>query len=142
MAHHFKKTMFRMSFDAVVDQLTWELYKEGFVILYTADIRRIFREELHADLQKYEIMSVMIPHLSNELLKMEPFTGMLQPCTITIRDYNPEEVEVTAANPSEWIVQTIDNPGLQNVAEEISRRLNLVIETLSRRPAGIPDRVI
>jgi uncharacterized protein (DUF302 family) len=140
MVCDFKKALFRIPFEALTEQLTCELYKEGFIILHTSDLRKVFKENLHVDLRKYKIVSVLNPHLSNEMLKLEFFTGLMLPCIITIQEYNSnDEIEMTVTNPSKWIVQTIDNPSLQNITEEISRRLNLVIELLSRKPAGSPE---
>ena len=142
MAYHYKKTLFHTSFNAFVEDLTVALYKEGFVILASSDIRRILKESLQVNMKKYEIMSVIIPHLFNEMLALQPFTGIVLPSQITVSETSAREVEVSIVDPTRFMAKAVADPTLQNITDEIQRRLNVVVEQLSHKPVGIPDGLV
>lgn len=142
MAYHYKKTLFHTPFGSFVEDLTIELYKEGFMILATSDIRKIIKESLQVNMNKYEIISVIIPHLFNEMLALQPFTGFVLPCQITVCETANKDVEVAIVDATRFMAETVDNPGLQNITEEICRRLNAVLDMLSHKPVGVPDGLI
>lgn len=142
MADHFRKALFHADFNDFVRELERELHKEGFVILSSTDIREILQSHLHAKIPGYKIISVMIPHLFNEMLSLQPFTGFVLPCHITVRETSHHHVEVAVADPSSLMARSVDDASLRNISDEIVRRLNLVIGFLSHKPAGMPDGLV
>ena len=142
MAYHFRKTIFHTPFTQFVEDLIRELDTAGFVILATSDIRKAIMDSLQIDMDRYEIVSVIIPHLFNELLVLQPFTGFVLPAFITISETEANQVEVSVACPSSMMAKSVRDPSLQNVADEVERRLNLVIALMAHKPAGIPDGLI
>lgn len=142
MAYHYKKTLFHTPFNAFVEDLTVALYKEGFVILASSDIRRILKDSLHVNVKKYEIISVIIPHLFNEMLALQPFPGIVLPSQITVSETSAREVEVSIVDATRLMVMAIEDPGFRNITDEIDRRLNIVVEQLSHKPVGVPDGLV
>lgn len=72
---------------------------------------------------------------------MESLTGIVLPCNITLLESSPGEVVVMSVNPTEIMVRDTQNASMQNLAEEVNRRLDVVIASLQRGPANIPDLV-
>ena len=142
MAYHYRKTLFHTSFGSFVEDLTIELYKEGFMILASSDIRKIFKDILQVKMKKYEIISVIIPHLFNEMLAEQPFTGFVLPCQIAVCETANGEVEVAIVDPSRLMAKTVNNPTLQNITDEISRRLTAVLDLLAHKPVGGADGLV
>jgi len=142
MAYHLRKTLFHTSFPAFVEQLAAELYKEGFTILASSDIEKILKESLQINMRKYRIISVIIPHLFNEMLSLHLFTGFVLPCQITVYEKTEHEVELSIVDPTRFMAETVSDSSLQNLADETGRRLNAVLELLSDRPVGAPDGLV
>jgi len=72
-------------------------------------------------------------------LSFEPLEGIVPPCNITLLELHPGEIQIVPVNPTQLIARNIQNYSLQNIAEEVSRRLEIAIHTLEREPAGTPD---
>ena len=134
--------MFHMPFDAFVEELTVELYKEGFLILATTDVRKVLKDNLHLDVRKYEIISVIIPHLFNEMLALQPVPGIVLPWQITVLESHKGAVETLVVDPTILIAGNIGSASLQNLAEETDRRLAVVLDTLAHRCVSVPDGVV
>lgn len=133
MAYYFRKTLFHLSFDTLLDKLIWELYKEGFTIINSADIGKILKAHRKDCEKRYELLNVIIPHLYCEMLCEAPFDGLLLPCNISMIEIGNNNIELIAINPSEIIADTIDGPTFKNLTFEISRRLNSAINLLSQK---------
>ncbi|MEX1241094.1 MAG: hypothetical protein WEB30_15325 [Cyclobacteriaceae bacterium] len=65
------------------------------MILASSDIRKIFKDSLQVQMKKYEIISAIIPHLFNEMLAQQSFTGFVLPCQIPV-------CETANARPPFW----------------------------------------
>ena len=142
MNNQFKKTLFRTPFGSFMEELTIELYREGFVILASSDVRKVLKDSLRVNIKGYEILSVIIPHLFHEMLSLQPFTGMVVPCQVIVRETADRGVEVVISDPARAAAGTVDDPTLQNIALEISRRLEAVMGALSDKPVGVPDGLV
>lgn len=142
MNYHFKKTIIKTSFNKLVLQLKGELYKEGFRILNEVNVQKIFAEDLKIGFRKFTIFNLYHSSFAHGMFMLEPFAPLIVPCNITIQEINIGEVEIIPFNSGELISGTIDNPSLQNLAEEISRRIDLVIQALVPMRKGIPDVIL
>jgi uncharacterized protein (DUF302 family) len=141
MTNHFKKSIIRVSFESLVDQLKAELDKEGFEISGTTDFQQVFMDKLSIHFKKYKVLAAHIPHLYQEMMLLASIEGIVLPCNITIVELYPGEVAIVPVNPTELIVSDIQNASLQNLAGEVSRRLALAIHELGRESTGSPDLV-
>lgn len=136
---HYRKTIFHQSFPGFVQALTAQLHKEGFEIVSVVDISKVLKAHLQADTRNYKIISVIIPHLFNEMLSLQPFAGFVLPSHISVCETKPNEVEVIVVDPTWAMAQSVDDPSFLNIADETTRRLALVIDLLSHKTAGPPD---
>ena len=135
MANYFTKKMLHVTYERFMEALTNELYKEGFVVLSIADVRKALKENLSNDITKQEVISVIHPFLYTEVLK--DFPGIILPCQISLWEPKKGSVEVMALNSLRMISSASKNPSLENLADEITRRLNATIENVSRDLAKV-----
>lgn len=141
MENHFKKSVVRMPFDAVLDQLKDELRKEGFELDGISDFQQTARKEYSGKIARYNILAVHDPFLYNEMMRISPYDGIILPCLISVIETNPGETAVVPHNPTEMIVREIQSPSLQNLAAEVTRRLALAIKALGHDQTVNPDLV-
>jgi uncharacterized protein (DUF302 family) len=139
MINLFKKTIIRISFEALLIQLRTELDKEGFVISGITDFQKEIQDRLNGHFKKYQILSVHIPYLSQQMLSLSPTEGVVLPCYITVIELQPGVVEVIPVNTSEVIAREMHEASLQNLAEEVSRRLDRVVHMVEHGPTKTPD---
>ncbi len=139
MTHVFKKTIIKSSLESLIVQLKEVLAKEGFTITGVTDFQKEFQDRLGTHFKKYKILSVHVPYLSQQMLSFEPLEGVVLPCSITVIEINPGEVEIIPVNATELIARDMQGASLQNLAEEVSRRLERAIHNLEREPTGTPD---
>ena len=135
----FKKTVIRVSFEALMAQLITALTNEGFTVSGITDFQQEFEANLGIHFKKYKILSVHVPYLSEQMLSFAPLEGVVLPCNITLLELHPGEIEIVPVNPTELIARNIQNAPLQNIAEEASRRLAIAIHTLERQTTGTPE---
>lgn len=74
--------------------------------------------------------------------RISPFEGIILPCLISVIETHPGEAALVPYNATEFIVREIQNPSLQNLAAEVTRRLNLAIHALEKEQTGNPDLVM
>lgn len=139
MINLFKKTTVRISMEALLVHLRTELAKEGFIVSCTTDFQHEFMDRLNGHFKKYIIASVHIPYLSQQMLSFTSAQGIVLPCTISMIEAYPGEVEVIPVNSTELIAREMHDASLQNIAEEVTRRLELVIHALERGPTSTPE---
>jgi uncharacterized protein (DUF302 family) len=130
MANYFTKKMVHVTYERFMEALTNELYKEGFVVLSIADVRKSLKENLSNGITKQEVISVIHPFLYTEVVK--DFPGVVLPCQISLWEPKKGSIEIMALNSLCMISSASKNPSLENIADEITRRLNTTIENVSR----------
>jgi uncharacterized protein (DUF302 family) len=141
MENYFRKTVIRKSFDTVLNELKTELFKEGFEIGGVTDFQQIAGMQGTISSGKYKILAVYNPYLYKEIIRLSPFEGVVLPGFISVIETYPGEVSVVPYNTTQAIVKGIQNPTLQNLTDELSRRLDLVIHALEAEQTGTPDLV-
>lgn len=141
MISHFRKTSIKISFDTLVDQMKSALDREGFVVSGETDFQQQFQDRLNIHFRKHVILTVYIPVLIFDMLSIAPFDGMILPCSVTMTERYPGEVEIIPVNPTALLVMVTQDDSLQNLAEQMSRRLDLVIHSLERESTNTPDIV-
>ena len=135
----FNKTFVRISFEDLIIQLKEALEKEGFVVTGILDFQQDLQENLGGHVKKYKILNVHMPYLSQQMLTFALHDGVVLPCSITVIEVHPGEVEIIPANPTALIARNLSDASLQNLAEEVTRRMDVVIQSLERSPMNTPD---
>jgi uncharacterized protein (DUF302 family) len=141
MIHNLEKTVIRSSFEAVIEQLKNELGKQGFECDAVTDFQKINSVSDEVAGRKCVVLSVYIPSLYRDMLLYSPLTGLVLPCMISVVEVSPGIVEILPYNATEVIMQSIENPRLQNFAYEVSHRLSVAISALEKLQIGDPDLV-
>ena len=139
MINLFSKTFVRISFEVLMIELRSALEKEGFVVSGILDFQHDLQDNLGGRVKKYQILNVHMPYLSQQMLTFALHDGVVLPCSITVIEVQPGEVEIIPANPTELIARNLNDASLQNLAMEVTRRMDVVIQSMERSPMNTPD---
>jgi uncharacterized protein (DUF302 family) len=89
-----------------------------------------FKAKLDVDFRKYRILGACNPGFAKKAIESEKNLGVLLPCSVVVQEHDNGDVEVAAVEPLSSMM-AVDNAIVQEVATEINRRLERVIENLS-----------
>lgn len=128
MKYYFEKTT-NYTFEEAIERVTEELKKEGFGILTEIDVQVTLKKKLDVDFKKYRILGACNPTFAYEALKVENKIGAMLPCNVIVREMEDGKTEVAAVDPVASM-QAVENDKLGEVANEISSKLEKVIENL------------
>jgi uncharacterized protein (DUF302 family) len=128
MKYYFNKTL-HQDFEKVIDRVTEALKKEGFGILTEIDIKATLKKKLDVDFKKYKILGACNPPNAYRALQAEDKIGTMLPCNVIVQEIEDGLVEVAAVNPM-VSMQAVDNTQLGEIAQEITTKLEKVIESL------------
>ena len=128
MKYYFNKTL-NEDFDKVIEKVTEELKNEGFGILTEIDVKETLKKTLDVDFKKYKILGACNPPYAHKALEAEDKIGTMLPCNVIVQEIEEGTVEVAAVNPMASM-QAVENEQLKEVAEEITNRLEHVIDKL------------
>ncbi len=128
MTYYFSKTL-RAPFDEAIARLTEGLKKQGFGILTEIDVKETLKKKLNVDFRRYKILGACNPPFAHRALELEDKVGTMLPCNVIIQEWAPGQVEVAAIDPVASM-QAIENPKLQEVAQQVGRKLKNVIENM------------
>ena len=129
MTYYFN-TVVSGDFDAIIEKVTQLLQKEGFGILTQIDIQETLKKKLDVDFKKYKILGACNPPFAYKALQSEDKIGTMLPCNIIVQELKPNKIEVAAINPM-VSMQAVKNSQLENVAQEVSGRLENFIKQLT-----------
>lgn len=128
MAYYISKKI-SGSFDAAVDRVVEALKREGFGILTDIDVKETMKTKLGVDFHDYRILGACNPPLAYQALEAEDKIGTLLPCNVIVQDPGDGSVEVAAIDPS-VSMETVGNPKLAQVANEVRSKLQNVLRNL------------
>jgi len=128
MKYYFNKTL-NEDFDKVIEKVTEELKNEGFGILTEIDVKETLKKKLDVDFKKYKILGACNPPYAHKALEAEDKIGTMLPCNVIVQEIEEGTVEVAAVNPMASM-QAVENEKLADVADEITAKLEHVIEKL------------
>lgn len=128
MSYYFSKTLHNSTFEEATDKIKKALKNSGFGILAEIDFQKILKEKLGVDLKRYLVLEACSPPDAYKSLNAEDKIGLLLPCNLLVQE-KEGTTEVSSVNP-ENIMKGIDNPELQAIAEDVTKRLIQVIESL------------
>ena len=129
MSYYFSKTL-EASFDEAIDNVTKELKEDGFGILTEIDVKETFKKKLDIDFRKYRILGACNPQMAHQAISAESKIGTMLPCNVIVQETKNGKTEVSAVDPVASM-SAIENDGLGSIAQEVSSKLQNVIERLS-----------
>ncbi len=127
-------TTLRASFEDAVERTRKALAEQGFGILTEIDMKATLKAKLGEEMEDYLILGACNPPLAHRAVNVDRQIGLLLPCNVVVRadrDAGDGVVIVDAMNP-QVMVQVADRPGLQEVADDATARLQAAIDSLRR----------
>lgn len=128
MSYYFTKTV-NGKFEAVEVKVIALLKTAGFGILTQIDIQQTLKNKLNIDFKNYKILGACNAPFAHKALQAEDKIGTLLPCNVIIQEHAANTIEVSAINPM-VSMQAVDNKTLKKVAQEVSLKLENVINKL------------
>ena len=128
MSYYFVKNL-ASSFEKAISDVTEELKKEGFGILAEIDVTATLKKKLDVEFPQYTILGACNPPFAYKALQAESKIGTMLPCNVIVQELADGTIDVAAVDPLASM-QSIRNPELQAVAEEIQLKLKRVIAHL------------
>ena len=128
MQYYMQKTL-SLSFEEALERVKEELKKEGFGVLTEIDVRETLKMKLDVTFRNYRILGACNPPFAYQALQVEDKIGLLLPCNIIVQETSDGRVEAAAIDPV-FSMQTVGNPRLTVIAEQVQARLRRVIAAL------------
>jgi uncharacterized protein (DUF302 family) len=116
----------RRSFEDSIRRVTELLAERGFGVLTEIDVRATLQKKLGLDSRPYKILGACNPTFAHRALEAEPNIGVLLPCNIVVWDEG--EHRVVAAMEPKIMADLVGGSVIQEVAEEVSKRIREVLE--------------
>ena len=119
-----------LPYEAALEKVIEALKAAGFGVLTSIDVKETMKKKLGADFRKYTILGACNPPLAHKALSARPDVGLLLPCNVIVY----EEGDKTLVNIIDPLSMTgfIQDPSLDQVADEASLRLKRVSEAIQR----------
>jgi uncharacterized protein (DUF302 family) len=124
-------TPLHTSFDDAVARTREALSEQGFGVLTEIDVKATLKAKLGEDMEDYLILGACNPPLAHRAVQAHRQIGLLLPCNVVVRA-DPDHsgtVLVEAMNPG-LMVEFTGQPELRPVAEEVTSKLQAVIDSL------------
>ena len=115
-------------FDDVVAQVRQALAANGFGIVAEIDMQKTLKDKMGVDIEPHLILGACNPRYAHRALQVEPSIGLLLPCNVVVRRAAGVTV-VEAINPQSLVTLT-ENPGMADLAKEISAALEASLDVL------------
>jgi len=113
-------------FDTAVERLNKSLANEGFGIMTEIELDQVFKIKLGIDFKRYKIIGACNPTFAYEGLKKEEDLGLILPCKLAVQYISETESKILAVDANA-LFGVIDNPALNCVRDDISSKMELVI---------------
>ncbi|HUB57011.1 MAG TPA: DUF302 domain-containing protein [Mycobacterium sp.] len=122
------------SFDEAVEQTTRALADQGFGVLTTIDVKATLKNKLGEDMEDYLILGACNPALAHRALEVDRRIGQLLPCNVVVRTdpHAPGDTVLIEAMDPQLMVRVVDQPGLQDVADQAAAKLKAAISALGQ----------
>ena len=105
------------------------LADQGFGVLTEIDVQATLRDKLGLEMEPYIILGACNPDLAHQALEVDRSIGVLLPCNVVVSGRG-EASTVQILDP-QLMASVTDLPALRPVADEASRRLQAVLDSLS-----------
>jgi uncharacterized protein (DUF302 family) len=117
-----------LTYEEAINRVIEELKKEGFGVLTTIDVKETLKKKLGVDFDTYIILGACNPPFAYKALQAEYDLGLLLPCNVVVYERDGK-VFVSAFDPM-VMTQIIDNPALKEIAQEVRKKLERVIQNV------------
>jgi uncharacterized protein (DUF302 family) len=119
-----------LPFEDAVARMEVGLKNEGFGILCKIDIQAKLKEKLGVEFPRYVILGACNPPLAYQALQEEINLGLLLPCNAIVYERNGQ-VYVGVVD-AEKMLSVVGNPGLEQMARDVNRKLRSVVNNIVR----------
>jgi uncharacterized protein (DUF302 family) len=93
------------------------------------DVKETLKKKLDVDFKKYKILGACNPPFAYQALQIEDKIGAMLPCNVVVQESGEGNIEVSAVDPIASM-QAVQNPNLQEIAEQVQAKLRSVIASL------------
>jgi uncharacterized protein (DUF302 family) len=128
MSYHISKIV-DLPLDEARQRAIDALAGAGFGVLTEIDVRATMKKKLDRDMPPYVILGACNPEMAWQAMRVEPKIGTMLPCNVIVREIAEGRCEVSAVDP-QASMQAVENPQLADVAGQVGKRLEGVIEAL------------
>lgn len=120
-------------FEAVVENTRRALAEQGFGVLTEIDVKATLKTKLGADMENYLILGACNPALAHRALEVDRQIGLLLPCNVVVRtDPAAADTVIVEATDPQVMVQVAHQPGLADIADEATTKLQTAIAALGQ----------
>ncbi|MGV0770014.1 DUF302 domain-containing protein [Mycobacterium syngnathidarum] len=121
-------------FEEAVARTRDALAQQGFGVLTEIDIRATLNAKLGGDagdrLGDYLILGACNPQFAQQALSAYRQIGVLLPCNVVLRTAPGDDAVVVEAMNPNLMAEVTDEPKLVDIAAEVGRRLQAVLDSL------------
>ena len=126
---YFYSTTLDTDFENAKEQVTTALGEQGFGILTEISVNETFKKKLDLDFKKYHILGACNPNFAYQAISKEDKIGVMLPCNVILEENEDGTIEVSAVDPVASM-QAVNNPNLEDIANQVRDRLKTVIDNL------------
>jgi uncharacterized protein (DUF302 family) len=130
LKEHAFSTVLDSSYEDAISSVTDALQNEGFGVLTQIDVKATLKKKLNKDFRKYVILGACNPPYAHRSLEADLDVGLLLPCNVIVYETDDKKSHVSAINPV-VALETIKSEKLNTIAEEVSLKLQKVIEQVA-----------
>ncbi|MDQ3104135.1 MAG: DUF302 domain-containing protein [Actinomycetota bacterium] len=105
------------------------LAEQGFGVLTEIDVQATLRDKRGLEVEPYVILGACNPDLAYQALEVDRSIGVLLPCNVVVSSRG-EGSTVQILDP-DMMASVTGLPDLRPIADEASRRLQVVLDTLT-----------
>jgi uncharacterized protein (DUF302 family) len=113
------------------------LAEQGFGILTEIDVQATLKQKRGLEMEPYVILGACNPDLAHQALELDRRIGVLLPCNVVVSAREGGGSTVAILDP-QLMASVTELAGLQPLADEASRRLQHVLDTLTAEPSDAP----
>jgi uncharacterized protein (DUF302 family) len=117
-----------LPYDEAVARTREALAEQGFGVLTEIDVQATLREKRGLEMEPYVILGACNPELAHQALEADRSIGVLLPCNVVVSAVEGGS-RVQILDP-QLMASVTELPQLQPLADEASRRLQVVLDTL------------
>lgn len=130
-------TALHTSFADAVARTRDALTQQGFGVLTEIDMTATLKAKLGEDMEEYLILGACNPPLAHRAVNVDRQIGLLLPCNVVVRADRTDDtsVIVEAMNP-QILVEVTGEPGLGDIADEVTRKMQAAINSLHTAPTS------
>lgn len=119
-----------LPYDQAVTRTREALAEQGFGILSEIDVRATLKDKRGLEMEPYVILGACNPDLAHQALEIDRSIGVLLPCNVVVSGGEGGRSTVRILDP-QLMASVTELANLQPLADEASRRLQTVLDTLA-----------